>query len=388
MASNGGGWKPGNIKPGGWLIILLIISAVYWYGIRPHAGSMLGLPGFKLPTLPFGGGAGSPATSGSASGPDILVLSTGTKKAWLTEEIDKFNSQSQTGHAELDIMESRDGMQKILAGAEKPDIWSPSSTVWSDRLADIGPAKGIHIHQDNDSYRTLFQSPLVFLLVKSQLSQLTPILTGRHPFTTLAHSPNIKFAYADPLNASSGMLTMSLLLNEYADLANSGDLDAVAKSQGFASWLRKVDRGIETDNASGSSQLETNFEANPGDRSFITAYENAAIQAVINNPDLAIIYPNPTAQATQVAVLVDGPWTSDSKKTTARAFLNFITSDSANDDAVGLYFRPALDGGSVLGQKVQPTAASNYYKSSFRTVDLPSYDAINDANVLWHQQEP
>ena len=58
MASNGGGWKPGNIKPGGWLIILLIISAVYWYGIRPHAGSMLGLPGFKLPTLPFGGGAG------------------------------------------------------------------------------------------------------------------------------------------------------------------------------------------------------------------------------------------------------------------------------------------------------------------------------------------
>jgi hypothetical protein len=393
MARNNGGWSPRDIKPGGWLVILLIIGAVYWFEVKPHIGTLQKLPTFTLPPLPFGNQTSStPPTSqstfGSATGSDILVLTTGTKKKWLNEEIDKFNSQSSSGHAELDIYESRQGMQKILAGAEQPDIWSPSSTVWTDRLADIGPANNIHIHEDNDDYRTLFESPLVFLVVKSQLDELTPILTARHPFSRLSQLHRYKFAYANPLNASSGMLTMTLLLNEYADIHNVDDLDKVANSSGFASWLRKVDEGLETQNTQGSSQLESDFESNPGDRSFITAYEGTALQAVINNPNLAIIYPNPTADASQVAVIVNGPWTTDAKAATAKAFLNFIMSDDAYNDATDLYFRPSLNGGSVLAQKLQNTAAASYFQTDFRTVDLPSYDAINDANVVWHEQEP
>jgi ABC-type Fe3+ transport system substrate-binding protein len=277
-------------------------------------------------------------------------------------------------------------MQKILAGAEKPDLWSPSSTVWTDRLAAIGPSKGISIHQGNDEMRTLFESPLVFLVVKSQLNELRPILAGRHPFSRLGLSGRYKFGYADPLNASSGMLTMSMLLNEYADVHNVSDLTSVATSPAFASWLDKVDAGLVRQGSGGSSQLESSFENDPGDRSFITAYESSALQAVAKNPDLAVVYPNPTANATQVAALVDGPWMTDAKRATVKAFLNFITSDQADADALNYFFRPASNGGALLGQKVAGTPAAAYFQANFRADDLPDYEAINDANVLWHSQ--
>jgi len=387
--ANGGGWTPSKIKPGGWLIIAILLGVTAWYLLKQSDGHAIALP-FSLPsntsiTNPFASQSSAPTTSSSG---DIIVLTTGTKKQWLSYEIDRFNAQSQTGQVELDILESREGMQKILAGAEQPDIWSPSSTVWTDRLAEIGPSRGIHIHQDDEDYRILFQSPLVFLVVKSDLSQLSPILTSRHPFSTLARLNRYKFAYADPLNASSGMLTLSLLLNEYADIHNTADLDAVANSEGFADWLKKVDRGLATENTEGSSQLEADFESNPGERSFITTYESSALKAVDNNPNLAIVYPNPTASATQVAVRVDGPWSTDAKKATAKAFLDFITSDSANSDELAYYFRPAINGGEALYQRIENNPSANYFSQSYRAVSLPSYDAINDANVVWHQQEP
>jgi ABC-type Fe3+ transport system substrate-binding protein len=383
-----GGWTPGSIRPGGWLIILLIVAAIYWVVIKPRMSTLHSLANLLVAIHIPGSSNNSAAVpfGGEAQGADILILTTGTKKAWLSEEIDKFSTVSQGGRAEMDILESRDGMQKILAGAEKPDLWSPSSTVWTDRLAEIGPSANIRIHQDNDSMRTLFQSPLVFLVNKNDLQQLQPILAGRYPFDTLARSGRYKFAYADPLAASSGMLTMSLLLNEYADIHDSYDLDSVASSQDFAIWLRKVDRGLERQHTEGSSALESDFENNPGDRAFITTYENAALQAAANNSNFAVVYPNPTADATQAAALVDGPWTTEAKRETVKQFLDFITSDTADSDAVNFYFRPASNGDIILGQRVSSTAAAAYFRPDFRTVDLPSYNAINDANVIWHEQ--
>jgi hypothetical protein len=391
-SSKSGGWSPRNIRPGGWLVILLILGAIYWYGIRPHMASFSGIH-LAMPSLPGAtstNSLGSPQTGGGGdSEGDIVVLTTGTKKAWLQTEIDKFNGQSTSGHASMDVQESRDGMQHILAGAEKPDIWSPSSTTWTDRLAAIGPDKGISVGQSASDNRVLFQSPLVFLVVKSRLDQVRSILAGPNPFDHIArinqNGVHIRFGYADPLAASSGMLTMSLLLNEYANLHNSSDLVQVSESKGFAGWLGDVDKGLDRTDTSGSSALEQGFENDPAGRAFITAYESAALTAVAAHPELAIVYPSTTANATQVAATVDGPWTTPDRTATAKAFLDFISTDDAATDALQYYFRPAGNGGAMLAQRVA-SAGIDGYQEDYRAIDTPPYTAINNANVIWHNQ--
>jgi hypothetical protein len=383
-------WKPSDIKPLGWIIILLIIGSIYWFGIKPHMGALPSMPGIKIPGFGgTGGSTGSGASTGStsAAGSDIMVLTTKTKQAWMQKEVDAFNAQSTSGKASLDLLESRDSMQYILNGKSKPAVWSPSSPVWIYRLAEVFPQG--HIDPNSTSeYKELFKSPLVFLVDKAKLAKLQPILTGPHPFDHIrqinAHGVSIKFGYADPINASSGMLTMSLLLNEYSELHGGIDPVKAAGSTAFASWLGSVDSGLVRSDTSGSTALEQAFENDPTSRDFITAYEGNGLAAIQNNPNIAIVYPSPTANAEQAAVQVNGPWLSDDQKATAQAFLQFISSAQALADGVQFNFRPEGPNGSSTLRDQLPAGVQSQYHVSYTSVELPPYDALNEAAATWH----
>ena len=385
-----------RIKPGGWVIIIVLLGLIF-FGIRS----------FRKPAQTTdGGNANTPAavtTGGSstaqAANGDILVSTTGTKQKWMQSEIDKFNGQSQGGKVTLQLAESRDAMHGILDGKMQPVLWSPSSPVWVYQLANVWPGAhgGAQIADINNSqsYRTLFKSPLVFLTTKEKAAFLRPLLTGPQPWEAIrqlstgqkkAPYGKFKFAYADPLSASSGMLTMSLIIANYTQSHPGSDpVKAVATPQ-FAAYLSQINRAFVRDpSATGSSALEKAFTANPDSRDFITAYENAALNAVTNNPDLVMLYPNPTANADQTIYQLSGSWVTDAQKTTASAFLDFLTKPEALDDGVQYYFRPSQNGGQTLAARLSPAAGAQF-QASYAQTDLPPYDALNEAASQWRLQ--
>lgn len=393
-----------RIKPGGWIIILLVIAALI-FGIRSCGRFLAGRPA----ALAGGGGTGGSDTgpggggalsASQAANGDILVSTTGTKQKWLQVEIDKFNRQSKSGKVTLNLTESREAMQAILNGKLQPAVWSPSSPVWTERLAEVWPQThgGAQIADPNNSqtYRVLFKSPLVFLTTKQKAGFLKPILTGQNPWESVRQlslgqrkTPwgAFHFAYADPLNASSGMLTMSLIVTEYTRTHGGADNPTAAVSRPqFAAYLRQLDRGYVHDaSTAGSSALEKSFTANPGSRDFITAYENAALAAVESNPNLVMIYPSPTANADQGAALLSASWVNDSQKATAAAFLDFLSKPEALADGVQYYFRPAQNGGPTLTARLGPATRAQF-QSSYTSIDLQPYDALNEAASQWRTQ--
>lgn len=378
-SNSSGGWSPSNIKPGGWLIILLLLGALAYWGVKhgkPGGGS--GLTATNTDAQNGAGGADLAGNldAGQVASGDVLVSTSGTKQAWLEGQAAKFNAQG-LGHVRmLKAVESRDAMQSILNGKLQPTVWSPSSPVWTERLAQLRP--NILDESDPQSYRVVFKSPLVFLTTKSKAPALRPILTGATPWTTLAQSHRYKFGYADPLNASSGMLTMALIITEYS--RTHGNLDPVqaTSSAGFAGFVGRLNQGLVKIDDEGSSKLEKAYEANPGSRDFITAYENAALTAVAQNPNLTIIYPNPTANADQGAAVIGAPWVTPAQKATAQKFVQFIGSKDAQQDGVTYHFRPAVNGAQTLGSTLSASARGSF-QASYTSIELPPYDALNEA---------
>ena len=402
-----------RIKPGGWVIILLLLAGII-FGVRSCERLLAGRPAATAGgnTGDLGGGSAGTGAPGTGAGGaavltpqqagsgDILVSTTGTKQKWLQAEIDKFNAQSQTGQVTLNITESRQAMQAILNGKLQPALWSPSSPVWTSRLAEVWPQThgGASIADPGDSqaYRVLFKSPLVFLTTKRKTGFLRPLLTGPNPWETVrqlglgqrkAPWGAFHFAYADPLNASSGMLTMSLIVTEYTRTHGGADNPAAAvSSPAFASYLSQLDRAYVHDAAtSGSSALEKAFAADPGKRDFITAYENAALAAAEQDPNLALIYPAPTANADQGVLLLSAPWVNAGQKKTALAFLDFLSKPEARDDGIQFYFRPSQGDPRALAKRLGPAARAQFQVTP-TTIDLQPYDALNEAASQWRTQ--
>ena len=243
-----------RIKPGGWVIILLLLAAII-FGIRSFRNA---LPGHQAAA---GGGAavssGGGSTAAEAADGNILVSTTGTKQAWTQAEIEKFNGQSKNGKAPLQLAESRDAMHGILEGKMQPVLWRPSSPVWVYQLAHVWPGAhgGAQVADINRSqaYRTLFKSPLVFVTTKEKAVFLRPILSGPNPWEAVrqlslgkrkAPWGTFRFAYADPLSASSGMLTMSLIITEYDQSHHQDNPVAAASSSSFAAYLSQINRCV------------------------------------------------------------------------------------------------------------------------------------------------
>ncbi len=378
-SSSNGGWSPSNIKPGGWLILLLLVGALAYWGTK-HGRTGVNTAQTAVGTDAQSGAGGADLAgnldAGQVANGNVLVSTTGTKQAWLEGQAAKFNSQNQ-GHVQmLKAVESRDAMQSIYNGKLQPTVWSPSSPVWTERLAQLRP--NLLDESDPQSYRVVFKSPLVFLTTKSKAQTLRPILTGATPWTTLAASRRFKFGYADPLNASSGMLTMALIINEYARLHGSVDPVQATSSAGFRGFLGRLNQNLVKTDDEGSSKLEKAYEANPSSRDFITAYENAALTAISQNPSLTMIYPSPTANADQGAAVLSGSWVTPAQKATAQKFLQFIGGKDAQGDGVRYHFRPAVNGAQTLAATLSGTARTDF-QASYTSVELPPYDALNEA---------
>jgi hypothetical protein len=358
----------------------------------------------KLPKIPGFGGSSNAGSGSSGSGQsnnsgeqnsasELQFITSGSKKGWIVEQIGKFNALPTTKTpVVLKSVETREAMHQILDGKAKPALWSPSSVIWADRLAQAYQGKTILDTGDSDSYRVIMRTPLVFLTTKEKARFLRPLLSTSAGWSNIRAMSDgkirvpwgsFKWAHADPLNANSGMLALALILADYAERTNqSGAIETVANSADFINYLKALERRIVYNSAveKGSSQLVQSFADDPSRYDFIVAYEANALAEVAKNPDLAVIYPTPTANAENAVAVLDGPWLSSEQKTGARAFLKFLSQPEAAHDGLKEHFRPSR--GASLESEISQYASAGF-RQSYSAIELPPYAALNAAAYKW-----
>ncbi|RYG74151.1 hypothetical protein EON80_02610 [bacterium] len=372
------------------ILILLVLGAAVggyrsWQRLQPAGRAPQ--PGSK-------NSAGQPADvrSGSASG-ELQFITSASKKGWIVEQIDKFNALESTRiPVVLKSVETREAMHQILDGKAKPALWSPSSVIWADRLAQAYQGKSILDTSDANSYRVILRTPLVFLTTKEKASVLRPLLGSTDCWANIRDLSerkkrvpwgNFKWAHADPLNANSGMLSLALILADYADrTGQSGSIETVANSAGFISYLKSVEKRFVYNTAveKGSSALVASFVEDPSRYDFIVAYESDGLREVSKNSGLAVIYPNPTANSESAVAVLDGDWVTPEQKAGADTFLKFLAQPEAARDGLKEHFRPVR--GASLSSEIS-RYGENGFRDSYSSIELPPYAALNAAAFKW-----
>jgi ABC-type sulfate transport system substrate-binding protein len=194
----------------------------------------------------------------------------------------------------------------------------------------------------------------------------------------------LKWSHADPLSANSGMMTLGLMLADYTQQTGSDPMIAAGSTK-FRTYVNGISRGLVFDLPAqgGSSALNKAFLQNPNRYDFITTYESNAIEAALNDPNIAVIYPNPTAVSENVGAILNGDWLSDTQREGARAFLQFLGSEQSLREGLGYYFRPAQSGGNLSLSPVLNKLRAQGFQQSFSSAELPSYEALNAAAFAW-----
>lgn len=335
------------------------------------------------------GGGDAPVGEG-----EIQIISSNTKKGWLSDQIAAFNAKQGGGvKVVAKAVETREAMTGILGGKYKPALWSPSSVIWADRLAQVWDqktGKTLLDTGDVNSYRQIFKSPIVFLTTKEKARFLRPLLEGSDAWTNIRKIGQgkirvpygqFKWAHADPLNANSGMLTMALILSDYTQKTGQGGaIGQVAKSGAFATYLKELEKNFVYDSAvqKGSSALVTSFAQDPSRYDFVTAYESAALDQVVKNPDLTVIYPSPTVNSEQAIAALNWPDLSAAQKKAARDFLEFVAQPQSIKAGYKEYFRPSRGDNPAISRY-----DSNGFRSSYTAIEVPPYISLNDAGYQW-----
>jgi hypothetical protein len=258
------------------ILILLVLGAAtggYRFWLRSQT------PGGTRSTNSRGGLADTNTSNPNASdkGSDgasgqIEFITSASKKGWIVEQIDKYNALATTqARVVLKSVETREAMHQILDGKAKPALWSPSSVIWADRLAEAYKGKTLLDTSDANSYRVILRTPLVFLTTKAKARALRPLLASPSCWANIAQLSSgqkrvpwgpFKWAHADPLNANSGMLALALILADYAERTDqSGSIETVANSAAFITYLKAVEKRLVYNSAveKGSSALVASY---------------------------------------------------------------------------------------------------------------------------------
>lgn len=382
------------------ILIIALGLAFGGYNLYRKSQNSGGKTTVSLPGLPQNG-RDTPAdqptnnTDPNISGSTIQLVSSASKKGWLNDQIDKFNAQSTGVKIEPKFIETREAMQQILAGRIKPALWSPSSVIWADRLSEVLEEKTGSSPvdtSDSNSYRVVLRTPMVFLTTQEKARFLRTKLGNENCWSNIRAMSEgkiavpwgrLRWAHADPLAANSGMLTLAMIVADYADRTNqSGSIEKVVNSGAFITYLKSLEKRIVYDKAvqKGSSALVQSFADDPTRYDFITAYESAALAEVVKNPRLAVVYPSPTVNAENSIAYLNWPTLSQEQKDSAKAFLEFVSKKQAAEDGVKEHYRP-MRGASLDGEIAN--FADNGFKQSYSAIELPPYSALNGVAYKW-----
>ena len=345
---------------------------------------------------------GQPLAGGMEGVARMELLTTADKASWVRAQVYSFNYQHQNQYQiTVKYLDSREAMQKVIAGAEKPTLWSPESPVWITRANDVWKGQNKHdlvAMDDFSAFRVFLRSPLVFLTTRDKADVLRPYLSGSKPWTSVHDICSgkislpfgkLRYSVADPIQSNSGAASVGMMLQEFeAAHDGAGNLQDIASQPKFADFIGTIESGAVVDSASrkGTGALADEYEHNPQSRDFIVTYENLAYAAAKRNPNFVVIYPSPTTVAEQSVAILNGPWVTPAQRQGADAFMTYVSRPESIKSGLKYTMRSAVSGAGADVEQRLSALRSRGFQASFVTEEAPPYLAINIAAAQWHKR--
>ena len=315
-----------------------------------------------------GGGEATPAageirpssTAPAVPAVEVSILYGSEKKTWLAEQIDVFNAsgartaQGAPIHVTGKAVGSGEAVTAILAGTEKPVVFSPASGAYTTLLDQTWMSVATHTRPLTRAGEPLVLSPIVIAMWKPMAEALgwpgKPI--GWADILRVSADPKgwgafgrpewgeMKLGHTHPEYSNSGLLTM--LAIAYAGAHTTRGLTAadLPKVQPF---VAKVEDAIVHYGKSTGFFADKMIERGPSYLSAAVMYENLVIESYAKSPQLPLVAVYPvegTFWSDHPYNVLDADWVTAEQRAAADVFLAHLKSRPAQERALALGFRP------------------------------------------------
>ena len=296
------------------------------------------------------GGSGSQELGAPVPTDSILVtvLSSSTKRDWLDQVVEQFNSEKRTATGKTIIVEAShtragSSMTDIIDGEAKPVVWSPGDQSWVTLINETWQQRENHPLASQSCQPTVY-APIGFAMWRPMAEALgwpdKPI--GWNTIVELAADPEgwstyghpewgqFRFGHSHPAHSNTGMPSMTSFV--HGIVGTSGPLTA---DQVYQTAVEEAMRSLKqntTKYGRGSTALfDLMVEQGPSYVHAIAASEETTLRYNINNCDelrfpLAFIFPSGgTVWADHPYCILDNAdWVSPAHSEAAAIFLDYI----------------------------------------------------------------
>ena len=312
-----------------------------------------------------------PATTAAPPPPEVAPQPTtvgvayGTEKQdWLTWAASEFARTPAGQNIKIDLkpMGSLEAAHAIVKGDTGIDVWSPASSLYKD--AFVRDWKAAHSDAEPIAQEAaLALTPMVFVAWEQRYDAfvkhygqmnfrtVSQAVQEKGGWETIANQPEwmfFKFSHTDPASSNSGLMTLVLMGYDYHKKHAGLDGHDVT-DPAFEDWISSTEHGLSGFasglNSSTGYLMTSMVQRGWSTYDVIFVYEAVAIdrlrQANGRWGPLKVVYPPYNMWNENPYYILDAPWSSAQQRQAARAFLDFLLSEPAQQQAMAHGFRPA-----------------------------------------------
>lgn len=375
-------------------------------------------------TLAGCGAAGSSKSSSGGDGCTDVVVATSSEKVNLMEKLgERFKDSDQAeglaGCATIRPVNVASGKASEylsastkswpLGAKDAPAIWSPASTVWTDRVTSIA---GDKVFTEAKSFT---RTPVVFGMPESMaralgypgkqisIKQIHDLIKNPKGWDAVGKPlwGSFKIAKTNPNSSTSGLST--LLMQAYAADGKQKDLttDDVAKAKTFSQAFESG--AIHYGDTTGKVLANLADRSSGQGSSYVSAVaveETSIYNYNIGNPDshtvqpgekltppsekLVAVYPKEGSMwSDNPAAVLGADWVTAEQKAAATAFVSFLHTKEAQQLLPDYGFRP-LDSSVDASRKLNDKVGIDLRKPAV-TLPQPSAQVVSAAIDQWAQ---
>lgn len=343
----------------------------------------------------------------------VSVLYSTEKEGWLNEVVKDFETSNAqiNGHPiklELKEMGSREIYLSVLDGTEKPDLISPASMLQISILQGLSTGKfGTPLVKAGDTAtcRPIVKTPLVLVAWKERADalwgsqpgpdlwkQLHDVAIDPQGWKTRGHPEwgYVKFGHTNPLQSNSGLMTILLMTYSYFGKTSGLTSNDILSNAGYQKWLLELEGSISQFGESTGTYMKDMVAYGPSVYDLVTVYESTAIEQADNARgrygELRVYYPPATVMSDHPFCVINADWVTPEKAQAAKVFIDYLSSQKAQELALYKYgFRP-IDDSIALNQADSPFtryAANGLSVQIPPQVQAPQGDMLNTLLDFW-----
>jgi ABC-type Fe3+ transport system substrate-binding protein len=355
-----------------------------------------------------GESAPAPVTSGAGTVPpqrtELPFLYSSEKEEWLRGAVGEFEKLHPEIEIRLEAKGSLEAVRALLAGEEKPVLWSPADSLAVNLLTlqwKLAKGTDLLVREGTRWPRSLLLTPLVFVAWESRAkvllgtsteltwTRLRDAVASKKGWAGLGGDPSwayVKFGHTDPTKSNSGLQALSLMAYGFYEKQDGLTVPDVT-AQRFQDFVRGIESGRRAQDfaASSTGPFVQNFiRQGPSLYDAIIVYEAAAIgempRAAGRWEGLRVFYPSINIWSDHPVCLLDGDWVTAGQRRAASVLVDYLMSPPVQERALRHGFRPGnLDVPVVTQDSENPF---HRYRDVGVRVDVPRIAASPDGAVL------